>query len=105
MEGDNEKTKISYLHHWLNGDGISKIKGWKNSKILLSQEDYDALESKTGKYSLDKIESNFTLCEQVLNKSHLVEEWDFTRSKEDTGTETYGVPTRQGNNEIFPRHD
>ena len=26
MEGDTEKTKISYLHHWLNGDGISKIK-------------------------------------------------------------------------------
>ena len=66
MEGDNEKTKISYLHHWLNGDGIAKIKGWKNSKILLSQEDYDALENKTGKYSLDKIESYFTLCEQVL---------------------------------------
>ena len=61
MEGDNEKTKISYLHHWLNGDGISNIKGWKNSKVLLSQEDYEA-----GKYSLDKIESYFTLCEQVL---------------------------------------
>ena len=66
MKGDNEKTKISYLQHWLNGDGISKIKGWKNSKILLSQEDCDALENKTGKYSLDKIESYFTLCEQVL---------------------------------------
>ena len=39
MEGDNEKTKISYLHHWLDGKGISKIKGWKNSKILISQED------------------------------------------------------------------
>ena len=25
MEGDTEKTKISYLHHWLNGEGISKI--------------------------------------------------------------------------------
>ena len=30
MEGDTEKTKISYLHHWLNGEGISKIEGWKN---------------------------------------------------------------------------
>ena len=39
MEGENEKTKISYLHHWLDGKGISKIKGWKNSKILISQED------------------------------------------------------------------
>ena len=42
MEGDTENTKISYLHHWLNGNGISKIKGWKNSKILISQEEYDA---------------------------------------------------------------
>ena len=24
----------------------------------------------------------------------LVKAWDFTRAKEDTGTETYGVPTR-----------
>ena len=31
--------------------------------------------------------------------------WNFTRSKEDPGTETYGVPTRQGNYEIFPRYD
>ena len=37
--------------------------------------------------------------------SHLVKAWHFTRSKEDTGTETYGVPTRQGNHEIFPRYD
>ena len=27
------------------------------------------------------------------------------RSKEDRGTETYGVSTRQGNHEIFPRYD
>ena len=68
MEGDNEKTKISYLHHWFNGNGISKIKGWKNSKVLISQEDYDALEERDrkGKYSLDKVESYFTLCENIL---------------------------------------
>ena len=36
---------------------------------------------------------------------HLVEKQHFTRSKEDTGTERYGVPTRQGNHEIFPRYD
>ena len=57
MEGDTEKTKISYSHHWLNGEGISKIEGWKNSKIHISQSDYDELENTTGKYSLDKIES------------------------------------------------
>ena len=68
MEGDTENTKISDLHHWLNGDGISKIKGWKNSKILISQEEYDALEEKDrkGKYSLDKVESYFTSCENIL---------------------------------------
>ena len=66
MEGDTEKTKISYLYHWLNGEGISKIEGWKNSKILISQEGYDKLEDTTGKYSLDKIESYFSLCELVL---------------------------------------
>ena len=69
MEGDTEKTKISYLHHWLNGEGISKIEGWKNSKILISQSDYDELENTTGKYSLDKIESYFTLCELALTPS------------------------------------
>ena len=68
MEGDNDKTKISYLHHWLDGKGISKIEGWKNSKILISQEEYDALEERErkGKYSLDKIESYFTLVENIL---------------------------------------
>ena len=68
IEGDTEKTKISYLHHWLNGAGIAKIEGWKNSKILISQANYDALEERdrVGKYSLDKIESYFSLCELVL---------------------------------------
>ena len=32
MEGDSENTKISYFHHWINGEGISKIEGWKNNK-------------------------------------------------------------------------
>ena len=68
MEGDNEKIKISYLHHWLDGKGISKIKGWRNSKILVSQEEYDALEERDrkGKYSLDKVESYFSLVENIL---------------------------------------
>ena len=68
MEGDNEKTKISYLHHWLDGKGIDKIKGWMNSKILISQEDYGALEEREriGKYSADKVESYFSLVENIL---------------------------------------
>ena len=66
MEGDSENTKISYFHHWINGEGISQIEGWKNNKILISQSDYDALENKEGKYSSDKIESYFTLFELSL---------------------------------------
>ena len=68
MEGDNEKTKISYLHHWLDGKGIDKIKGWTNSKILIPQAEYDALEERDrkGRYSSDKIESYFSLVENIL---------------------------------------
>ena len=68
MEGDNEKTKISYLHHWLDGKGIDKIKGWMNSKILISQAEYDALEERDrkGRYSSEKIESYFSLVENIL---------------------------------------
>ena len=69
MEGDNEKTKISYLHHWLDGKGIDNIKGWmNNSKILITQAEYDALEERDrkGKYSSDQIESYFSLVENIL---------------------------------------
>ena len=95
MEGDNEKTKISYLHHWLDGKGISKIKGWRNSKILISQEDNDALEERDrkGKYSLDKIESYFTLCENILtprsNSLLAVEELHLTKQGSMTSEEFY----------------
>ena len=44
MEGDSEKSKISYFHHWIDGEGMGKIKSWKNKKILISQEEYDKLE-------------------------------------------------------------
>ena len=68
MEGDNEKTKISYLHHWLDGKGIDKIKGWMNSKILITQAEYDALEERDrkGRYSSERIESYFSLVENIL---------------------------------------
>ena len=66
MEGDSEKTKISYFHHWINGDGITQIEAWKNNKILISQSAYDALGSKEGKYSSECIESYFTLFELSL---------------------------------------
>ena len=35
MEGDSEKTKISYFHHWNNGEGMGHIESWKNNKTLI----------------------------------------------------------------------
>ena len=68
IEGDSEKTKISYFHHWLDSEGMSQIEAWKNNKTLLKQEDYDKLDEtqREGMYSLDKIESYFMLFENML---------------------------------------
>ena len=68
MGGDSEKSKISYFHHWIDGEGIGHIESWKNNKILISQSEYDKLEEhqKEGKYSLEQIESYFTLFESLL---------------------------------------
>ena len=44
MEGDSEKSKISYFHHWIDGKEMGKIESWKNKKILISQEEYDKLD-------------------------------------------------------------
>ena len=68
MEGDSEKTKISYFHHRVDSEEMAQIESWKNNKTLLKQEDYDKLDEtqKEGKYSLDKTESYFTLFEWML---------------------------------------
>ena len=85
MEGDSGKTKISYFHHWINGEGMGHIESWKNSKTLIRQSAYDALEKegKEGKYSSESIESYFTLFELLLapksNPLLAVEELHFTK--------------------------
>ena len=68
MEGDSEKTKISYFHHWTNGEGMKQIESWKNSKTHISQSTYDELENKDkeGKYSSECIDSYFALFELLL---------------------------------------
>ena len=68
MEGDSEKIKISYFHHWINGEGMGHIESWKNSKTLIRQSEYDRLQEhqKEGKYSSESIESYFTLFELLL---------------------------------------
>ena len=71
IEGGSEKTKISYFHHWINGEGMGHIESWKNSNTLIHQSEYDGLEEhqKEGKYSSEKIESYFTLFELLLAPS------------------------------------
>ena len=85
MEGDSERTKISYFHHWINGEGMGHIESWKNSKTLICQSAYDALEEEEneGKYSSESIESYFTLFELLLapksNPLLAVEELHFAK--------------------------
>ena len=85
MEGDSEKTKISYFHHWINGEGIRHTESWKNNKTLIHKSEYDGLEEhqKEGKYSSDQIEIYFILFESLLapksNPLLAVEELHFTK--------------------------
>ena len=83
MEGDSEKTKISYFHHWINGEGMGHTESWKNSKTLISQSANEELESTEGKYSSERIESYFTLFELLLapksNPLLAVEELHFAK--------------------------
>ena len=84
MEGDSEKSKISYFHHWIDGEGMGKFESWKN-KILISQEENDKLveTQKEGKYSSEKIEGYFILFESLLaprsNPLLAVEELHFAK--------------------------
>ena len=73
MEGDSERTKISYFHHWINGEGMGHIESWKNSKTFICQSAYDALEQKEkeGNYSSESIESYFTLFDLLLAPSQI----------------------------------
>ena len=93
MEGDSEKTKIAYFHHWINGEGMGHIESWKNNKTLIHQ--YDGLEEhqKESMYSSEKIESYFTLFESLLapksNPSLAVEELHFTKQGSMTSGEFY----------------
>ena len=85
MEGDSEKTKNSYFHHWINGEEMGHIESWKNNKTLICQSEYDGLEEhqKEGKYSSEQIGSYFTLFESLLvprsNPLLAVEELHFTK--------------------------
>ena len=93
MEGDSEKTKISYFHHWINGEGMGHIESWKNNKTLIHQSEHDRLEEhqKIDKYSSEQIESYFILFELLLapksNPLLAVEEVHFAKQDSMTSGE------------------
>ena len=106
MEGDSEKTKISYFHHWINGEGMGHIESWKNSKTLRSQSAYHDLEKKEGKYSSESIESYFTLFELLLapksNPLLAVEELHFAKQGSMTSGEFHSHIVKIANRCKFP---
>ena len=108
MEGDSEKTKISYFHHWINGEGMRQIEAWKNSKTLISQSTYDELENKDkeGKYSSERIESYFTLFELLLaprsNPLLAVEDLHFAKQGSMTSGEFYSHIVKIAKRYQFP---
>ena len=110
MEGDLEKTKISYFHHWINGEGMGHIESWKNSKTLICQSEYDGLEEhqKEGKYSSESIESYFTLFELLLapksNPLLAVEELHFTKQGSMTSGEFHSHIVKIAKRYQFPTH-
>ena len=85
MEGDSERTKISYFQHWINEEGMGYIESWKNNKTLICQSAYNKLDEneKEGKYSSESIESYLTLFELLLapksNPLLAVEELHFAK--------------------------
>ena len=77
----------------INGEGMGHIESWKNSKTLICQSAYDALEQKEkeGKYSSESVESYFTLFELLLapksNPLLAIEELHFTKQGSMTSRE------------------
>ena len=88
-----KRTKISYFHHWINGEGMGHIESWKDSKTFIHQSAHDALDEdeKEGKCSSESIESYFTLFKLLLapksNPLLAVEELHFTKQGSMTSRE------------------
>ena len=108
MESDSEKTKISDFHHWINGEGMGHTGSWKNSKTLIHQSTYDALEEeeKEGKYSSESIESYITLFELLLapksNPLLAIEELHFAKQGSMTSGEFHSYIVRIAKRCKFP---
>ena len=107
-EGDSEKTKISYFHRWINGEGMGHIESWKNNKTLICQSEYDRLEEhqKEGKYSSEQIESYFIQFESLLapksNPLLAVEELHFAKQGSMTSGEFHSHIVKIAKRYQFP---
>ena len=108
MEGDSEKTKISYFHHWINEEGMGHIESWKNNKTIIRQSTHEELEEteKEGKYSSEYIESYLTLFELLLaSKSNpllAVEELHFAKQGSMTSREFHSHILKNAKRYKFP---
>ena len=108
MEGDSERTKISYFYHWINGEGMGHIESWKNRKTLIHQSAYDELDEdeKEGKYSSESIESYSTLFELLLalksNPLFAVEELHFAKQGSMTSGEFHSHIVKIAKRGQFP---
>ena len=85
---------------------MEKIESWKNKKVLISQEEYDRLDEKEGKYSSEKIESYFTLFESLLapkpNPLLAVEELHFAKQGSMDSGEFHAHVVKIAKNADFP---
>ena len=85
--------------------GMEGVTGIADDRIIAGKDEME--QDRNFLEFMEKcMENNLTLnSEKIFLWPHLVKAWHFTRSKEDTGIETDGVPTGQGNHEIFPRYN
>ena len=85
---------------------MGHIESWKNSKTLISQSAYDALENKEGKYSSEQIESYFTLFGLLLapksNPLLAVEELHFAKQGSMTSGEFHSYIVKIAKRCKFP---
>ena len=69
MEGDSQKTKISYFRHWINEEGMGHIESWKNNKTLICQSEYDEFSWKSSTTSCMERKSHWKLTRSHLSVS------------------------------------
>ena len=108
MEGDSEESKVSYLHHWLNIEGMDKIEHWKTQGVLIKHSGWLELseDDKKKKFPDNLTESYFTMVESVLSlKSNpllAIEELHHLKQNSMTSSEFHALITKTVKRCKFP---